>query len=137
VVDAQEDAVSGHAHPTELYDLYQEGRLLLERGDAAAAVAPLERAVALSPASASLREALGRACMATSRIRRARREFAEALELDPSNDYAHYGLGRAYERQGRLMQAAKHYKLANALAPRSAYRRAADRIARRTGGQRP
>lgn len=120
----------------ELYDLYQEGRQRLDTGDAAGALGPLERAVALSPASASLREALGRACFATSRIRRARHEFAEALALDPSNDYAHYGLGRAYERQGRLVQAAKHFKLAYALAPRPTYRRAADRVTRRSERQR-
>jgi tetratricopeptide (TPR) repeat protein len=124
--------------PTEsapaVYDLYREGCRLLDDGDPAAAIGPLEQAVAQEPGSASLREALGRACFATSRIRRARREFEHALALDPSNAYAHYGLGRAFERQGRLTLAAKHFKLANALTPRPAYARAAERIARRTAG---
>lgn len=118
----------------EAYDLYREGCSRLEGGDPAGAIAPLEQAVALEPAKASLREALARACFATSRIRMARREFEQAVALDPSNDYAHYGLGRAFERQGRLTLAGKHFKLANALAPRPTYRRAAERIARRTGG---
>lgn len=118
--------------PRAAYDLYREGCRRLEDGDPAGAIGPLEQAVALEPAKASLREALARACFATSRIRMARREFEQAVALDPSNDYAHYGLGRAFERQGRLTLAGKHFKLANALAPRPTYRRAAERIARRT-----
>lgn len=114
-----------------VYDLYQEGCRRLDSGDAAGAIEPLERAVALEPHKASLREALARACFATSRIRRARREFEHALDLDPSNAFAHYGLGRTYERQGRLQQAGKHFKLASALSPRPTYQQAADRIARR------
>ena len=117
-----------------VYDLYREGCRRLDDGDPAGAIAPLEQAVEREPESASLREALARACFATSRIRRARSEFERALALDPSNAYAHYGLGRALERQGRLILAAKHFKLANALAPRPAYAQAAKRIARRTGG---
>lgn len=117
-----------------VYDLYREGCRLLDDGDPAGAIGPLEQAVAREPDSASLREALARACFATSRIRRARDEFERALALDPSNAYAHYGLGRTLERQGRLVLAAKHFKLANALAPRPAYAQAAQRVARRTGG---
>lgn len=119
----------------EVYRLYQEGLARLADGDPTGAIAPLERAVELAPSSASLREALGRACLVTSRIRRATEEFAEALALEPSNDYAHYGLARAYERQGELHRAARHYKLASALSPRPSYRRAADRVARRTEGE--
>jgi Flp pilus assembly protein TadD len=116
-----------------VYELYQEGSRRLDGGDAAGAIEPLERAVALMPETASLHEALARACFATSRIRRARREFERALAQDPSNAYAHYGLGRTYERQGRLTQAGKHFKLASALSPTPTYRQAAERIARRTG----
>lgn len=116
------------------YELYREGRERLDNGDAAGAVEPLQAAVALEPDSASLREALARACFATSRIRRARVEFEHAVELDPSNAYAHYGLGRTYERQGRLTQAGKHFKLASAMSPEPAYAEAAERIARRTDG---
>lgn len=121
------------AVPT-VYELYREGCRRLDDGDPTGAIAPLEQAVAIEPSKASLREALARACFATSRIRRARREFEHVLELDPSNAYAHYGLGRAYEREGRLTLAGKHYKLAAALASRPVYRDAADRIARRAGG---
>jgi Flp pilus assembly protein TadD len=125
--------VNDHAGPPQpVYDLYREGCRRLDSGDAAGALALLERAVALEPHTASLREALARACFATSRIRRACREFEHALMLDPSNAYAHYGLGRTYERQGRLTQAGKHFKLASALSPQPTYRQAAERIARRT-----
>lgn len=120
--------------PPTVYDLYREGCRLLDEGDPAGAIVHLEQAVAREPDSASLHETLARACFATSRIRRARREFERALALEPSNAYAHYGLGRTFERQGRLPQAAKHFKLASALAPRAAYAQAAARVARRTGG---
>lgn len=130
------DGVAPTGSSTGVYELYREGCRRLEGGDPAGAVAPLERAVALEPAKASLREALARACFATSRIRMARREFEQVVALDPSNAYAHYGLGRSLERQGRLVEAAKHYKLADALAPRPSYRRAAERVARRAGGGR-
>lgn len=116
----------------QAYELYRKGYRLLDDGNAAAAIEPLERAVALEPQSASLREALARALFATSRIRGARRQFEQVLVLDPSNAYAHYGLGRTYEREGRLTQAGKHFKLATAMSPHEAYRRAAERIARRT-----
>jgi Flp pilus assembly protein TadD len=119
-----------------VYDLYKEGCRRLDNGDAAGAIEPLERAVSLEPASVALREALARACFATSRIRRAGREFAQAVALNPSNAFAHYGLGRTYERQGRLRQAGKHFKLASALSPQPAYVQAAQRIARRTDAPR-
>lgn len=120
--------------PVTAYDLYREGRRLLEAGDPTAAIEPLERAVELEPGKASLREALARACFATSRIAMARTQFERAVELDPSDAYAHYGLGRAFERQGRFDRAAAHFKLAHALEPRPAYRRAAERAARRSSG---
>lgn len=115
-----------------VYDLYQEGCRRLDAGDPSGAVELFERAVEVEPSKASLREALARACFATSRIRRARREFERALELDPSNAYAHFGVGRTYERQGRLPEAAKHFKLARALSPRADYEQAVARVARRT-----
>ena len=54
-----------------VYDLYREGCRLLDDGDAAGAIEPLERAVAMEPTSTSVREAFARACFATSRIRMA------------------------------------------------------------------
>lgn len=122
------------AVPT-VYELYREGCRRLDDGDPAGAIELLEQAVAIEPHKASLRETLARACFATSRIRRARREFEQVLVLDPSNAYAHFGLGRAYEREGHLRLAGKHFKLASALAARPLYRRAAERIARRVGDQ--
>ena len=85
------------------------------------------------PSKASLREALGRAYFAASRVQPARAEFERALEIDPTDDYAHFGVGRCFERQGRLADAAKHYKIACALADRADYREALDRIQRRLG----
>lgn len=125
-----DEHATGSGQP--VYELYRQGCERLDNGDASGAVELLQAAVALEPDSASLREALARACFATSRIRRARDEFEHAVALDPSNAYAHYGLGRTYERQGRLTQAGKHFKLASAMSPEPAYAEAAERIARRT-----
>lgn len=114
--------------PELVYSLYQEARSRLSAGHAGSAVELLELAVEHEPRKASLRETLGRAYFALSRVTRARSQFEEALALDPSDDYAHFGVGRCYERQGRLPEAAKHYKLACALADRQGYRDALRRV---------
>lgn len=118
--------------PELVYRLYQEGTSRLSAGHPGSAAEILELAVEHEPHKASLRETLGRAYFASARVRRARHEFERALALDPSNDYAHFGIGRCYEREGLLRDAAKHYKLACALAPRSLYQSALERVADRT-----
>ena len=111
-----------------VYDLYEQGRRRLRRGQPRAAVEVLELAVAREPAKASLQETLGRAYFASAQVERARAAFARTVELDPTDDYAHFGLGRCLERLGRNADAAKHLKLACALAERREYRRALDRV---------
>jgi Flp pilus assembly protein TadD len=44
---------------TDAYDLFQQGRALLQDGMPAQATVALEKAKALEPAKASIREALG------------------------------------------------------------------------------
>lgn len=114
--------------PALVYHLYQQGRSQLEGGNPRSAAEVLELAVAHEPEKASLHEALGRAYFATARVRKARREFQRAVDLDPTDDYAHFGVGRCFEREGRPDDAAKHYKLACALADRAEYRTALDRM---------
>ncbi|MGH3665941.1 MAG: tetratricopeptide repeat protein [Egibacteraceae bacterium] len=114
-----------------IYALYEQGRQRLDRGNYIAAAEVLELAVEQEPAKASLHEALGQAYFKSARVDQARGEFECALEIDPSDDYAHFGVGRCFERQGRLNDAAKHYKLACALADRSDYQVALDRILER------
>lgn len=111
-----------------VYEWYQEGCRRLQRGNPGGAVEILELAVEREPGKASLREVLARAYFATSRVRRARDEFSEALALDPTDDYAHFGVGRCHERLGNLPAAAKYFRLACAMAPKPDYREALDRV---------
>jgi Flp pilus assembly protein TadD len=99
------------------YSLFQQGRAQLQRGMAAQATVPLEKAKRREPDKASIREALGIAYFRIRRWEAAEAEFRKLLELSPVNDYAHYALGRALEKQGRAREANAHYKLASSLSP--------------------
>jgi Flp pilus assembly protein TadD len=90
----------------------------------------LSRAKALEPQKASIREALGRALFMSGRLRRARREFAKAVQLSPADDYAHFALALACERTGQRERARAHVKLAVAMRPGvEDYERALRRLA--------
>jgi Flp pilus assembly protein TadD len=111
---------------TDAYDLFQQGRALLQDGMPAQATVALEKAKTLEPSKASIREALGIAYFRIQRWQEAEAEFRAVLELSPADDYAHYALGRSLEKQGRDAEANGHYKLASSLSPGSAHY--ADRI---------
>jgi len=113
---------------SEAYDLFQEGRSRLRRGLSAQATVPLERARALEPAKASIREALGIAYFRIRRFDAAEGEFRALLELSPTDPYAHYALGRTLERLGRSDESQVCYKLARSLDP------ASERYARHASG---
>ncbi len=102
---------------TEAYDLYQEGRNRLRKGQNAQATVPLERAKRLEPDKASIREALGIAYFRLRRWDEAEAEFRAVLDLSPVDDYAHYALARTLEKQGRAAEANGHYKLASSMSP--------------------
>jgi Flp pilus assembly protein TadD len=99
------------------YDLFQEGRKRLRRGQAAQATVPLEKAKRREPNKASIRETLGIAYFRLGRYDEAEAEFRAALEISPVDDYAHYALGRCLEKLGRTSEANGHYKLARSLRP--------------------
>jgi Flp pilus assembly protein TadD len=101
----------------EAYTRFQEGRRLLESGNAHAAIVSLERARELEPEKGSIREALARAYFRSGRIRRAQEEFQKVVELDPVNDYAHFGLGLCLLRTGDRDGARGHLKLATIMRP--------------------
>jgi Flp pilus assembly protein TadD len=111
---------------TDAYDLFQQGRHLLQDGMPAQATVPLEKAKRLEPDKASIRETLGIAYFRIQRWKEAEAEFRTVLELSPTDDYAHYALGRSLEKQGRDAEANGHYKLASSLRPGS--EQYADRI---------
>jgi Flp pilus assembly protein TadD len=105
---------------SETFALFQQGRSHLKRGMAAQATVALEKAKALEPDKASIREALGIAYFRIHRYAEAESEFRKVLELAPVDDYAHYALGRCLEKQGHAQEANGHYKLASSLRPGSA-----------------
>ena len=104
---------------TDAYDLFQQGRALLQDGMPAQATVALEKAKTLEPDKASIREALGIAYFRIQRWEEAEAEFRAVLEIAPTDDYAHYALGRSLEKQGRDAEANGHYKLASSLSPQS------------------
>jgi len=102
---------------TDTYELFQQGKSLLDEGRAAQATVALEKAKRREPEKASIREALGIAYFRIHRYAEAESEFRKMLELAPVDDYAHYALGRCLEKQGREHEANGHYKLASSLRP--------------------
>jgi Flp pilus assembly protein TadD len=103
----------------ETYDLYQQGRAHLRKGQAAQATVALEKAKRREPQKTSIREALGIAYLRIERYPEAEEEFRALLELSPADHYAHYALGRALEKQGKESEANGHYKLASSLRPQN------------------
>lgn len=97
--------------PADAYEAFRNGSWLLEAREFPQAVIALERAKALEPDKGSIREALGRAYLASRAYRRAAEEFQVAVELSPTDGYAHYGLARSLSRLGDPL-ARRHYRLA-------------------------
>lgn len=91
----------------------------------------LSRAKLMAPEKASIREALGRALFMSGRPKKAREEFAKAIQIDPTNDYAHFGLALACERTGERVRALGHLRLAIAMRPGT---EEYERALRRVGG---
>jgi tetratricopeptide (TPR) repeat protein len=114
-----------------VYDLYQRGIDLLERGDYDAAAVPLGRAAVKDPEKASIREALGRALFRARRYDEAAAEFAAVVERHPVNDFAHFCLGRSLALSGRADRARRHLAIAANLRPdRRDYRIYRERLTR-------
>ena len=105
----------------DVYDLFQQGKEHLRRGDNAQATVPLEKAKRREPDKASIREALGVAYLRMRRYQEAAAEFEHILAAAPANDYAHYCLGRCLDRMGNRRMALGHYKMAMWLRPSVTY----------------
>lgn len=96
----------------EAYEAFTSGSELLRMREFHQAAVALERAKALEPQKASIREALGRAYLSCRAYARARDEFQAAVDMQPTDGYAHFGLARAFDRLGEGVMARRHYKLA-------------------------
>jgi len=103
------------SHEGDAYHWFQRGTALLASRDYRPAAAAFERAKALEPESASIREGLARACLSSRQYERAASELRTLVELAPTNHYAHYCLARALSRLGDARLAARHRKLARHL----------------------
>ena len=120
---------------SDAYRLYRQGLDALAAGHADEAIAPLERAKGLEPASNSIHEALGKTYLKLGFFDRAVEEFQVIVDRDPVDAYAHYCLGRAHDRLGDVAKARHHYRLATWFDPgRRIYRDTLNSFLARTGG---
>jgi Flp pilus assembly protein TadD len=118
---------------SDAYQLYRQGLDALAAGNADEAIAPLERAKRLEPASNSVHEALGKTYLKLGFFDRAIDEFQVIVDRDPVDAYAHYCLGRAHDRLGDVVQARHHYSLATRFDPeRRIYRNTLNSFLART-----
>jgi Flp pilus assembly protein TadD len=104
----------------DVYELFCNGKRLLEEGDFHAATVPLSRARELEPDKDSIREALGRALFRAQRYEEAAREFEAIVEHKPTDDYAQFCLGRSLQQLGRHAEAQGPLTLAATLQPQRA-----------------
>jgi len=113
------------ARPENARAHYNLGTALRAAGQDAAAVAALERAVALAPTSPAWNN-LGNALQGLGRLDEAAAAHRRAIDLDPSNLAAYYNLARDYQLLGRPREAAVGYRfvLREAHPRRDAERRA-------------
>jgi predicted O-linked N-acetylglucosamine transferase (SPINDLY family) len=96
---------------------YRLGLVACRRGQVAAGLEHIGRAIALNPASAEYRRDLGLVLSAVGRLVEAERSYREALQLDPSDAQAHNALGNLLGRTGRFADAAAAYRAAVRLRP--------------------
>jgi predicted Zn-dependent protease len=94
--------------PENPYFLEFKAQVLVETGDAEAAIAPAERAVALSDGHPLIRVLLAQALVGRGDegdLVRAEEELRAALRAEPGNGFALRQLARTLEKQGRRAEA--------------------------------
>jgi len=94
-----------HHEPDHHAALALLAMILIERGDAAAAVALINRAIALAPEVAWYHLSLGHACAAAGLDERAVEAMQASARLDPENPIPRYDLARHHVRHGRTGEA--------------------------------
>jgi tetratricopeptide (TPR) repeat protein len=105
------------SHPEQFDSLHGLGVLLLQRNAPQEALAPLEKAVALKPASAEAHNDLGMALASLERRADAIPHFERAIALDPDFPIPHFNLGHVLKDERRDGEAIRHFKRAIALRP--------------------
>jgi tetratricopeptide (TPR) repeat protein len=91
-----------------------------DRGETAAAIAHLERALVLRPDYLTARVRLGNIFLAQGRLQEAQAQFAAAVVIDPTSVAALTNLGKVLTDQGRPAEAIPLHERALALDPTSA-----------------
>ncbi|CAB4863461.1 MAG: tetratricopeptide repeat protein [Actinobacteria bacterium] len=102
---------------TNLYELFQEARQLLESGRAEAAIRVLERFVLEGESGQAVLELLGRARFNAGRYGEALDAFQRLLDMAPDDDYAHFGLGMCLWYRQEFLQARDHLAMAFVMRP--------------------
>jgi len=92
----------------EVRDIYNKAMDLFNQGDYEAAERELKRALAQSPDSSYLHEALARLYYETSNLEESLSEYLKALELDPENSNAAFGAAYIYQ-QWEMYDSARYY----------------------------
>ena len=104
-------------HPRDPMPWVREGDWAQEDGDAVAALAAYERAIAIDPACAKAWIGLGNTRHRLGEDQEAERVLRKAIALDPIAFEAHYNLGVVLESRQRPEEALDHYRRAQQLEP--------------------
>jgi tetratricopeptide (TPR) repeat protein len=97
-------------HPEDFTANYNMGDILLNKGDAAGAIAHFEAAVRANPASAVAVTELGVALFTANRLTEAMAQFQHALQLDPGFTDARFDLASAEAAAGKWEAAASDFR---------------------------
>ena len=108
---------SGSAEPRDAQTLYALAQQQDRAGDQTAAIANLERAVALEPGFASAHQLLGILHGESGDAARAATALARVVALEPDNARAHNNLGNALRTLGRRDEARAAFERAVELRP--------------------
>jgi tetratricopeptide (TPR) repeat protein len=113
----------------DAYEWYHRARLLLEQGNADAAIQLLERVRTLEPRSMSVLETYARALFDAKHFRQSAAAFEQLAASSPDNDYAHFGLGMSLWRLQEFTQARDELAMAMVMRPsRSEYATALSQV---------
>ena len=99
----------GAKHPA---DAYQQAWSLLEASAPLKAIEILDPAIALEPASTSLRTLRAWAYFKSAQLHRAEADLVVLVEESPTDVWARFALGRVLERQSKYADALPHLRLA-------------------------
>ncbi|MEO0179928.1 MAG: tetratricopeptide repeat protein [candidate division WOR-3 bacterium] len=102
---------------TDTRDIYNKAMDLYNQGDYEAAIRELKRAIAESPDSSYLHEALGDIYYDMEDYEESLSEYLRALELDPENSDAAFGAAYIYQQWEMYDSARYYYRLSIRIEP--------------------